>query len=274
MAMSVKMERFNLCLFCLHVLLSSTDTTNELSNVALHKPTHQHPGTRHVGPPPGNVAGLSVDGIRLTSLDYCSHTVCPPTVVCSQEPKWWVVDLQGFYVIHAVVITNRGERHGYRLSNFDLETYSDNPVAFPSAKRNLCFHQQSPVGDGATVTFDCKEPTRGRYFKVDKMSQEALQLCEVEVLADLQGAQAAGQLFLKATDEKAAGNVIWETTVGSAAQCGIKCAKEPGCTAFDLGPEIPGGVKARPCRLLIFGGLLQNTSFTITTSGWSFWDLQ
>ncbi|XP_070183096.1 fucolectin-like, partial [Littorina saxatilis] len=232
----------------------------ELSNVALHKPAHQHNGTRFT-----NVAGLSVDGIRLTSLDYCSHTWCPPTPSCGYEPRWWVVDLQGFYVIHAVVITNRGDGYGFRLSNFDLETYSENPVAVPSAQRNLCFHQQSSVGDGATVRFDCYQPSRGRYVMVNKRtSEEPLQLCEVEVLADLQGAQAAGQLFLKATDEKAAGNVIWETTVGSAAQCGIKCAKEPGCTAFDLGPEIPGGVKARPCRLLIFGGLLQNTSFTIT----------
>ena len=54
---------------------------------------------------------LAVDGSRANSLQLgsCTHTL-------EEESPWWRVALDGSMKVHAVVITNRGDAHGVRLS--------------------------------------------------------------------------------------------------------------------------------------------------------------
>ena len=72
-----------------------------------------------------------------------------------------------------------------RLQNFTIEV--DNSPSDP--KKGLqetsarCFHHTGPVGFGATIRLNCSQPIHGRYVTVLLFYDNALTLCEVEVLA-------------------------------------------------------------------------------------------
>lgn len=74
--------------------------SSALTNVALNKPATQ--STLH---PTYGRPGKAVDGNKGTHISQCTHTAD----VDSSPVRWWRVDLQGLFEIHAVVITNRGD---------------------------------------------------------------------------------------------------------------------------------------------------------------------
>nr|KAG5693515.1 hypothetical protein BaRGS_006217 [Batillaria attramentaria] len=193
-----------------HILISDailslllSVNSQALTNVALHKPTQQstyHPGFGK----PENV----VDGNSDTHLDYCTHTADR-----DQNPtRWWMVDLRAFYTVHTVLITNRGDCCGFRLSDFDVEVSTQNlaRVAMTSQNTQLCYHHAGSVADGATVQVDCSQPIRGRYVRVVlHTSVEPLNICEVQVLAtSVAPAFILTHNFVRTKAHKAPGDVI------------------------------------------------------------------
>ncbi|KAK7478817.1 hypothetical protein BaRGS_00029916, partial [Batillaria attramentaria] len=68
-----------------------------------------------------------------------------------------------------------------RLSNFNIEVFTEDPVAVPTATPTLCHSQTAAVPGGATVPYECDRPIIGRYVRIQKNGTE-LYLCEVQVM--------------------------------------------------------------------------------------------
>ncbi|XP_070210604.1 fucolectin-like [Littorina saxatilis] len=146
-----------------------------LSNVALNKPATQSTSREESGPQ------RAVDGNKATDINYCTHTADTD----SNHYRWWRVDLEGLFEVHAVVITNRGDCCGFRLANFDILVSShltDPSQSWPDTSA-LCLHRGPQIADGATERLDCSQPIAGRYVTLlISPASEPLHFCELEVL--------------------------------------------------------------------------------------------
>ena len=73
---------------------------------------------------------------------------------------------------------------GWRLRDFDIHTYTENPEINSSAPGTLCIHYDGPMADGVTEELVCSNgPIRGRFVRVTNSPGEPLVLCEVQVVA-------------------------------------------------------------------------------------------
>ncbi|XP_076436489.1 uncharacterized protein LOC143276005 [Babylonia areolata] len=147
-----------------------------LTNVALNKPAIQ--STYH--PRYGNPE-KAVDGSKSTAIAQCTHTAD----VDHNPIRWWRVDLMGLFEVSAVVITNRGDCCGYRLSDFDIyvvRTLTD-PTETQHDPKDLCLHRDEHIEDGATTRLECGHPIVGQYVSlVLRTDSWPLHFCEIEVL--------------------------------------------------------------------------------------------
>jgi hypothetical protein len=118
------------------------------------------------------MASIAVDGNRDLAWPQCTHTSPSQT-----SRHWWKVDMGKSTLVYAVTVTNRNH-DGYRLGDFEI---------FISPSENLV-EEQGPtcdgrhgVDEGATRTFFCKQPLRGRYVAIVSRLQDVLTVCEVSV---------------------------------------------------------------------------------------------
>lgn len=150
---------------CQHNANCRTFTYTELENVALHKPV------RFSSTLEWYMGDYAVDGEnKKTDINFCFHS--GPY----DASPWWSVDLLGYHDVHAVTITNRGDCCGDRLGDFSIHVYAATHVW------ELCHREPSPMSSGATKTFPCSNPIRGKSVRISKRTLY-LHFCEVEVLA-------------------------------------------------------------------------------------------
>ncbi|XP_067658010.1 fucolectin-7-like [Haliotis asinina] len=145
------------------------------SNLALNKPVWMSTVINRDFSTIG-IGDNAVDGNRATSWGGCTgteyHDLSP----------WFVVDLLGQYEVHNVTIYNRSN-YRYRLHDFVIEVYKENPSRCSKARANVCKHY--PGVFGLTETLQCETEISGRFVRIWKptISQyhDILTLCEVEV---------------------------------------------------------------------------------------------
>ncbi|XP_041356467.1 lithostathine-1-beta-like [Gigantopelta aegis] len=101
----------------------------------------------------------------------CSHTDEGPNL-------WWSVDLEITAYVTSIIITNRGDCCGERLSDFTLHVQDD--VSQLRDSDTVCNGAES-FGAAVTREFVCQQNVIGRYVNVTKTSTSALTLCEVDV---------------------------------------------------------------------------------------------
>lgn len=148
------------------------------ANLALKKPASQSStetsAKRAVdGRPFGNVADGS-----------CSAT----------KPKkgthWWMVDLQGNYLIRYIRIRNRNHKDKSSLNNFNVEITKEKPQTLPGFPRRtsgyLCIHVKEHVPNEGLQEYKCTRPEVGCYVRLIRhySSERSLVLCEFEVYGD------------------------------------------------------------------------------------------
>ena len=72
----------------------------------------------------------------------------------------------------------------YKLHDFDIEVFSQNPMKCARASSSLCFTIRGAMPPGQS-TIMCDEPTRGRFLRIKKRkirnNSDVLTLCEVEI---------------------------------------------------------------------------------------------
>ena len=173
-----------LCIVTFRVI-KGTDSSS-LTNVALHKPTAQGPGTYGNAFPHDDptiyTSCQAVDGIESTNHVKCTHTH-------SGNPMWWMVDLQATYQVHSVAILNR-DVCSSRLQNFTVDTFLEDPrtvPGFPGNYGKICSYRKTEVGASQWVELDCDSTfVTGRFLRVIKWGYEHLTLCEVRYNSRLQ----------------------------------------------------------------------------------------
>merc|ERR1712096_67555 len=120
----------------------------------------------------------AVDGKRLWDLSQgsCMHTL-------QEETPWWRVTLDSTMKVQSVIVTNRGDAHGNRLTGAKV-IVTDNPTM---VRHGLAWGTQCgpdfSVATGATVEVVCNHgaiPGRYVYVMIPGMNK-ILSLCEVEV---------------------------------------------------------------------------------------------
>ena len=124
-------------------------------------------------------ASVAVDGCldtRMTTVGCgCTHTVYNGGI------HWWSVDLETTTTVSRVVIYNRADAVGSRLSNFDVTVSTDNMDPTLSTDSTLCYYFAEASTDGATETINCDQPVTGRYVTIQLRGGPNLSLCEVQV---------------------------------------------------------------------------------------------
>lgn len=138
-------------------------------NYALKKPTKQSSWTHN--------SWRAVDGNSATSWESnsCTHTY--DVANC-----WWRVDFQEEIPVARIVITNRGDCCGYRLSDFEIKIGND---LVDEGKVNPKCGDRHAIGQGLTKTITCLPPLTGQYLVVQSFYNGALTICELEVYTNL-----------------------------------------------------------------------------------------
>ena len=126
----------------------------------------------------GAVASRAVDGD--VSNDFASNSVTESAAAVPNET--WQVDLGDPCQIHEIVLYNRGETLGYRLSNFEVCVYLEGKQVWAQA----CHTDGSHVADGGLLSLSGFQWLRGDTVSVRLLgdSPRVLSLAEVEVYAE------------------------------------------------------------------------------------------
>ena len=67
-----------------------------------------------------------------------------------------------------------------RLSDFDIEVFTENPEENASATGALCYHHTGAMGNKATL--HCNNgPLFGRYIRLTNQVIQSIHICEFEV---------------------------------------------------------------------------------------------
>jgi len=124
-----------------------------------------------------STADLAVDGH--TNGDYAANSLA---ITNLEHQPWWQVDLGSVRQIGAVILRNRTDCCGDRLSNFYV-LVSDNPFASADLTTTInqagvsSFYTADPVG----ISKEIGVYRSGRYVRVQLAGDNHLQLAEVEV---------------------------------------------------------------------------------------------
>ncbi|CAH1783521.1 unnamed protein product [Owenia fusiformis] len=139
-------------------------------NIALNKPTSQ--SSTYITGHASAESYKAVDGSddRDWYHGSCTHTQ-------NDVNAWWMVDLEGEYLVQSVRLVNNMNTVPARLANFKIEVSKD------KITWELCAHHGSTLNSVNMdwQLFDCPALMIGRYVRVQLQGTNYLILCEVEV---------------------------------------------------------------------------------------------
>ncbi|XP_067679063.1 fucolectin-3-like [Haliotis asinina] len=218
-----------LLIFSLIELLKS-----DAANIALNKVSKQSYNNGYDSPGRGN------DGNSDTNYHRGSCVHGQPSG--TYPLPWWQVDLECMYYVSSVVITNRDHHSAWRLHNFTIELYCEDPTVHPNAVARVCAVYPGTVASGARVTLTCAPGVGGRYMRLQKNSvktDDAVQFCELEAY----GTSSKNSLttvisrtrssFSGHPSQRLSGTPTREET-GSPQFCGEVCHRMLCCTGFNF----------------------------------------
>lgn len=123
-------------------------------------------------------AQLAVDGSRnpTLALGSCSHTM-------QEESPWWRVALDSTMRVQAVVVTNRVDAYGDRLSGAQVRVSDDPAAEWQGIPQNRQCGEEFSLAAGESREVVCNDGSiPGRFiFIVIPGPAKILSLCEVEV---------------------------------------------------------------------------------------------
>ena len=226
--------------------------TTPATNIALGKTATQ---SSSLAGYPASAAGAAVDGN--TDGSFFNGSVSTTDL---NPSAWWQVDLGGPAVVNSIMIFNRTDCCGPRLSDYWVFV-SDTPFAPTDTPANLQFragtwgsHQTTAPGPSATIAAGVS----GRYVRVQLSGTDYLTLAEVQVMgtggsgptparSDLaQGKPASQSSVFPGYPSAAAGSAVDGNTDGSFFHNSVT-ATNPDVNAWwqvDLGASVPVGTIA------------------------------
>ncbi|XP_076464196.1 fucolectin-7-like [Babylonia areolata] len=234
------------------VLVSSSS----LTDVALKKPAVQS-STYNTIP----TAEKVVDGNRGT----CQHTLKSNLAGC----QWWYVDLQGYYEISSVEITNRVACCLNTLADAHIEVFLLRPKTCYPEKVYNCRWPVGPIKVNETKHLQCYQPIVGRYVRVSMYkSGSFLNFCDAKVFARVPA--FASRLYVRTKGRKAEGVMLREMTSRNVVECLGWCNADPACSAVNIRvPTWTAKGWSHVCQLLAFGGVGQPDT-TVPDPDWDF----
>ncbi|XP_071089964.1 fucolectin-like [Haliotis cracherodii] len=232
-------------LVCILVSTLFSATGLDLPNLALSKPTKQSSVNE------GRTSDRAVDGNNNSgkTAESCAHgeNAAEPSL------EWWQVDLQKIFVVLTVSVTNRGDSHYERLTNFTVEVHTSDPMTSNNTGLQVCYLHEGTVGSGLTVDLTCAVNTIGRYVRIVKYNSgdAPLTLCEVVV----KGAQVHNTCGVSpvvfthhSTGARVPENIITSHENIGKLDCAIMCFRKASCNAFNSRSPAMGVVS---CELLL-----------------------
>ncbi|XP_067679611.1 uncharacterized protein [Haliotis asinina] len=158
---------------------------------------------------------------------------------------WWQINLQAQYCVEVVAVTNRVDAFQWRLHNFTISVYNEDPTTTPTAVAKVCAVYPGTVGSGVREVLPCGSGVRGQYLRIHKnemLYDDALQFCELEIYGtvsslDFDTSQCTGSSFSGNPSHRLEGMSLSEH-VGSRIQCGSLCDQNPSCFGFNFNAGI------------------------------------
>ncbi|XP_041361972.1 uncharacterized protein LOC121377943 [Gigantopelta aegis] len=187
-------------------------------------------------------SSFAVDGNlgRTLNTDGCAHTKT------NDMKPWWMVDLQGTFVVHSVTITNR-DLLPERLHSFVIELFSQNPKGCSGGGSVVCLNYTGAGLPTGQSNFSCDEPTRGRFFRISKWNMkdpdDVLTLCEVQIYGTEGNGCGIPQQFWRVPGARLLSRHSKLINHTSLMECSAKCGRKTSCLAFNV------NVNSHQCEL-------------------------
>ncbi|XP_071118262.1 fucolectin-1-like [Haliotis cracherodii] len=164
--------------FCIWMVkLDTSESAGTGVNIALSKPVSSSNTAYGGAPERGN------DGNGNT---VWSENTCIMAEATAADPySWWQVNVQALHIFESVAVTNRGDAFQWRLYNFTVSVYADDPSTTPTTEGKVCAVYPGTVGAGVREEIMCAPCVKGQYLRIQKnqmLPDDALQFCEMEVL--------------------------------------------------------------------------------------------
>ncbi|XP_041379164.1 fucolectin-1-like [Gigantopelta aegis] len=226
------------------------------SNLAFQKPATMSTVYNYISTP-----ARAVDGNNGT--DWYSD-FCASSNYDDLEP-WWMVDLRGYFHIHNVTITNRGDGNWRRLHSFTIDVFTENPIGCARATPVQCYNRTDQLGRGETVQFKCRSPVIGRFVRIKKWKMmshdDVLTLCEVQVIGTKETACPFTRLFHRARGTRLDSTDDVISGVADVMNCASRCGHRD-CLAFNYNQN------SQQCQLISAPTFLDSTTMT---SSWDYY---
>ncbi|XP_067679610.1 uncharacterized protein [Haliotis asinina] len=218
-------------LLTLKYVVSAVAAASE--NIALSKPvSSSHSG--YGGVPERGNDGNDNPLYSGNSCVYGERTPADPL-------PWWQINLQGLYCVEVVAVTNRADAYQWRLHNFTISVYTEDPTTTPTAVAKVCAVYPGTVGSGVREVVPCGSRVRGQYLRFQKneiLYYDALQFCELEIYGtvsslDFDTSQCTVSFFAKNPSRRLEGTPLSDH-VETPVQCGSLCHQNPSCFGFNF----------------------------------------
>ncbi|XP_041361997.1 uncharacterized protein LOC121377968 [Gigantopelta aegis] len=172
-------------------------------------------------------------------------------IVVGDTKAWWMVDLQGTFVVHSVNITNSNQSQK-NLHSFVIEIFSQNPEGCSGAGSVVCVNYTGVVLTTDTTSFTCDQPTRGRFVRIRKWNvkdvSDPLTLCEVQIYGTEENGCGIPQHFWRTSGARLLSQHSELINHTSLMECSVKCDRQTSCLAFNV------NVNSHQCELISNGG--------------------
>ncbi|ESN95792.1 hypothetical protein HELRODRAFT_178975 [Helobdella robusta] len=151
---------------------------DKLANLAIRKPT----SASSLNPPAAIFnSSYAVDGDRsaLININNCFHTILQP-------PNWLAVDLLDVFSVRYVMLVNRGDCCGKRLSYYKVGLSMTLSSSVNNSNYDLCGQYPRETETAFWYIILCKNYSYGhRFVIVQSVDTNALTVCELEVYGQL-----------------------------------------------------------------------------------------
>ncbi|XP_067663565.1 uncharacterized protein [Haliotis asinina] len=198
-------------------------TCGTLNNLALRKPAESSTLA--------SIKDRAVDGNKDSGFFQLS---CWESRLGDMQP-FWMVDLQGDYILEYITITNRGDCCGDRMHDLKIEVFTDDPIQNPLTPSQLCAMYYGPMPAGATENVSCSCAAQGRYVRIQglhrRSESDRLTLCEVEVFERTQP-ECISTRLQRLVGTRYVGDVV-PVGVTSAVECSAHCSYNRTCIGFN-----------------------------------------
>ncbi|XP_033107303.1 uncharacterized protein LOC117109160 [Anneissia japonica] len=168
-----------IAVFCIFISADTSTCSHFADNNGFELVSEFKEATQSSNHGPG-VADRAVDGGR--NGNYFAHS-CTHTAGGLNNP-WWYVDLGASTVVSKIVIYNRDECCGERLTgavvsvgNDKTSPFTGNTQCGPTVTQTMTYRRP--------IIMRCNPPIAGQYVSVYLHGSEPLSLCEVEVYKDI-----------------------------------------------------------------------------------------